>query len=358
MNIKGIDISSWQAGIDLTKAKNEGYEYCIVKATQGTWYINPEMINQYNGVLAADLKVGFYHYYEGGGEAEAKYFIDTIKNCSAKLKPVIDIEATWTYTDVKAFIDYVEKTLGVECVIYCNKSYAKQLSKYGDLANKPLWLAYYWDYVNIPTEDKYQDHGFNKLVGLQWSDRLTVAGKNCDVNLFSEEFLTDKSYTPGPIETVTEVNTNTYTVKSGDTLSAIASKYNTTVEKLVSINNISNPNLINVGQVLKLIGEVYTSVKTYTVVAGDNLSSIASRFNTTVERICSLNGISNPNLIHPGQVLKLDGAVDNTVYHTVEHGEYLSLIANRYGVTVLSICQLNNISNPDLIYAGQRLRIK
>ena len=157
-----------------------------------------------------------------------------------------------------------------------------------------------------------------------------------------------------------EVNTNadTYTVKSGDTLSAIASKYNTTVDKLVSINGISNPNLISVGQVLKLKGELSTGNKTYTVVAGDNLSSIANRFNTTVERICSLNGISNPNLIYAGQVLKLDGAIDNSIYHTVEHGEYLSLIASRYGVTVISICKLNNISNPDLIYAGQKLKIK
>ena len=157
-----------------------------------------------------------------------------------------------------------------------------------------------------------------------------------------------------------EVNTNadTYTVKAGDTLSGIASKYNTTIDKLVSINGISNPNLISVGQVLKLKGEPSKGNKTYTVISGDNLSSIASRFGTTVERICNLNGISNPNLIHPGQVLKLDGAIDNSVYHTVEHGEYLSLIASRYGVTVISVCQLNNLSNPDLIYAGQRLRIK
>ena len=153
-------------------------------------------------------------------------------------------------------------------------------------------------------------------------------------------------------------NTDTYIVKAGDTLSGIASKYNTTVDKLVSINGISNPNLISVGQVLKLKGELSTGNKTYTVVAGDNLSSIANRFNTTVERICSLNGISNPNLIYAGQVLKLDGAIDNSIYHTVEHGEYLSLIASRYGVTVISICKLNNISNPDLIYSGQKLRIK
>ena len=360
MDIRGIDISSWQQGIDLNKTKNEGYEYCIIKATESTNYINPEMDTQVTGAIAAGFKFGFYHFYRNAGIDEAKYFVNTIKKYkdAMSIKPVIDIEADWNYTGVKAFIDYVEECLNIECVIYCNKSYAKELSKYKELAEKPLWLAYYWDYINIPTEDKYQDHGFKKLIGLQWSDRLTVAGKNCDVNLFSEEFLIDKSYTPGPTETIAEVTTNTYIVKSGDTLSTIASKFNTTVEELASINGISNPNLINAGQVLKIKGEASTSIKTYTVVAGDNLSSIANRFNTTVESICRLNNISNANLIHPGQVLKLDGAVDNGVYYTVKAGDNLSSIAATHGTTWQAIANLNGLSNPNRIYPGQSLKIK
>ena len=360
MKIKGIDISSWQQGIDLTKAKNEGYEYCIIKATENTDYTNPEMDTQVSGAIAAGFKFGFYHFYRGKGIDEAKYFINTIKKYkdNMSIKPVIDVESNWSYTDVKEFIDYVEKELNTECVIYCNKSYAKELSKYKELAEKPLWLAYYWDYINIPTEDKYQDHGFNKLVGLQWSDRLTVAGKNCDVNLFSEEFLIDKSYTPGPTETGVAVNTDTYTVKSGDTLSAIASKFNTTVENLASINNIVNPNIINIGQVLKLKGEASTSVKTYTVVAGDNLSSIASRFNTTVAEICRLNNIANANLIYQGQVLKLTGAADTSINYTVKSGDTLSDIAAAHGTTWQAIAELNGLSNPNRIYPGQQLRIR
>ena len=191
-----------------------------------------------------------------------------------------------------------------ECVIYCNKSYAKELSKYNDLAQKPLWLAYYWDYVNIPPVEKYQDHGFTNLVGLQWSDRLIVAGKNCDVNLFSEEILIDKFCSHEQTETVTEVTT-TYTVKNGDTLSGIATK-----------------------------------------------------FGTTYQSLASINGIADPNTIYVGQVLKIDGNANNETYHTVASGEYLGLIANKYGVTVSQICSLNNISNPDMIYVGQNLRIR
>jgi len=94
----------------------------------------------------------------------------------------------------------------------------------------------------------------------------------------------------------------TYTVKSGDTLSRIAAKYGTTVAKLVEINGIKNPNLIHVGQVLRLPGG---AVK-YTVVAGDTLSRIAAKHGTTVAKLAADNGIKNPNLIHVGQVITIN----------------------------------------------------
>lgn len=156
------------------------------------------------------------------------------------------------------------------------------------------------------------------------------------------------------------VNTNadTYTVKAGDTLSAIASKYNTTVENLASINGISNPNLISIGKVLKLKVEPSKGNKTYTVVSGDNLSSIASRFGTTVDAICKLNNISHPNLIYPGQVLNLSGEIDNSIIYTVVNGDNLSSIAAKYGTTWQEISRINGLSDPNKIYPGQSLIIK
>jgi LysM repeat protein len=98
----------------------------------------------------------------------------------------------------------------------------------------------------------------------------------------------------------------------------------------------------------------------YTVVSGDTLSGIAARFGTTVDRLARDNGIKNPNLIFPGQVLKLPGsaAAPATVYHTVKKGDTLSGIANRYKTTVAKLVALNKIKNPDLIYANQKIRIK
>ena len=97
--------------------------------------------------------------------------------------------------------------------------------------------------------------------------------------------------------------TTTYTVRSGDSLSAIAAKFGTTVSALQSANNIHNANLIYPGQVLKVSGQATTS-NTYTVRSGDNLSTIASRLGTTVAHLQSVNGIRNANFIYSGQNLK------------------------------------------------------
>lgn len=96
---------------------------------------------------------------------------------------------------------------------------------------------------------------------------------------------------------------STYTVRAGDNLSAIASRFNTTVATLQSLNNIRNANLIYVGQVLK-IGRQATNTNVYTVRQGDTLSAIASRLGTTVSHLQSVNGIRNANLIYPNQTLK------------------------------------------------------
>lgn len=96
----------------------------------------------------------------------------------------------------------------------------------------------------------------------------------------------------------------TYTVKAGDTLSKIAAAYGTTYQKLASYNGIANPNIINVGQIIKIPA---SGITTYTVKAGDSLWAIAdkklgdgSRYN----EIKQLNGLTS-NTIYAGQVLKI-----------------------------------------------------
>lgn len=151
----------------------------------------------------------------------------------------------------------------------------------------------------------------------------------------------------------------TYTVKVGDNLSAIAEEFGYNYQDLAKWSNIPDANCISIGQIIRFsapAAENASSKNIYTVQSGDNLSSIAAKFNTTVSNICSLNNISNPNLIYAGQVLKINGA--DSVSYTVIAGDNLSAIASKFNTTVSNICNLNNISNSNLIYPGQVLKIK
>ena len=102
-----------------------------------------------------------------------------------------------------------------------------------------------------------------------------------------------------------------YRVVGGDTLSGIAERFGTTVGSLASANHINNPNMIVAGQVLSIPGSSGSATPagsaSYTVVRGDTLSAIAARFATSTSALASANGITNPNLIYVGEVLKLNG---------------------------------------------------
>lgn len=99
----------------------------------------------------------------------------------------------------------------------------------------------------------------------------------------------------------------TYTVSRGDTLSAIARRHSTTVEALASANNIANPNLILIGQQLRIGSAaavpVAGSSTEYRVVSGDNLSRIAKRFGTSIAAVAEANGLKNRNVIRVGATL-------------------------------------------------------
>lgn len=129
--------------------------------------------------------------------------------------------------------------------------------------------------------------------------RVLLAGINSWINKADVEII---SVSSAPIQAPA---TSTYTVRSGDTLSSIADKFGTSYQTLASLNGISNPNLIYVGQVLRVNGSASTGSVYYTVRVGDNLSAIASRYGTSYQSIAALNGLANPNLIYAGQTLKI-----------------------------------------------------
>lgn len=156
---------------------------------------------------------------------------------------------------------------------------------------------------------------------------------------------------------------NTYTVKAGDSLWSIANKYGITVNELKALNALTSNNL-QVGQILTVPGAGTPSQptpggNTYTVKNGDSLWSIAQKYNTTVNTLKSLNGLTS-NDLQIGQTLKLPGDIGETPVesntYTVKAGDSLWSIANRYGITVNELKALNNLTSDNLTI-GQALRV-
>jgi LysM repeat protein len=154
---------------------------------------------------------------------------------------------------------------------------------------------------------------------------------------------------------------NTYIIARGDTLKMLATRFNTSVEYLVSLNpDITNVNVIYEGQrlVVPATGNPTpppVSSHMYIIQRGDTLKKMATWTNTTVDAILQVNPqINNPNLIYVGQIINLPGTVNSYV---IQRGDTLKKIASRFGTTVESLTILNGLSNPNKIYTGQLLRL-
>jgi LysM repeat protein len=161
----------------------------------------------------------------------------------------------------------------------------------------------------------------------------------------------------------------THTVAAGENLYRIGLKYGMSWVVLAQYNHLPNANRIYVGQVLQIPGgqpppsqpppqaPEYTS---YVVKPGDNLFRIGLAYGVSWVDIAAANGIVNPNVIYPGQVLKIPTNSPGQapqLTHTVQRGETLFRISLRYGVSWIAIAQANNISSPYVIYPGQTLII-
>lgn len=164
-----------------------------------------------------------------------------------------------------------------------------------------------------------------------------------------------------PTKEIYEEEENIYIVKKGDSLYSIANKYNTTVEELKRINNLTS-NILSIGQVLKLPSDKANNVEkeentiSYTVQKGDSLYSIARKYDTTIDRIKDLNNLTT-NLLSIGQVLLIPTDTNLETTYTVKKGDSLYSIAKKYNTTVDRLKQLNNLTS-NLLSIGQILIVR
>ena len=158
----------------------------------------------------------------------------------------------------------------------------------------------------------------------------------------------------------------TYTVKAGDTLYGISNQFGVSVVELARLNNV-DANTLKVGQVLQIPGTLGTNPDNmfmYTVKKGDSLYSIARAYNTSVNDIISLNNLKSTSL-SIGQVIRIpekytppdDMMIPTYVNYTVKKGDSLYSIAKKYNTTVDAIVKDNNLKNTNLSL-GQNLKIR
>lgn len=171
-----------------------------------------------------------------------------------------------------------------------------------------LWQTYAWSGGNLhPETHLYQYRNGQDINGAV--DFCRALKDN-----YGQASAVGSVNVPKPTPTTPASPTGTYTVVKGDTLSSIAAKYGTSYQELARINGIADPNVIYPGQVLRLSGGSTAKPTpapaggSYTVVSGDTLSGIAQRYNTNWQTLQQLNGLADPNKIYPGQKLKVPGA--------------------------------------------------
>ena len=262
-----------------------------------------------------------------------------------------------------AFLQRLQEVTGKEVIVYSDEYNANNTFNIS-VAYYALWVAQYE--VEKPTVD----NNWQFWEGWQYTDQGEVSGISTYVDrdkFTSNIFLSDISEVPTIPDTPEENETyQSIIIPRGATLSELAIEYNTTIARLVELNNISNPNLIYAGETLVIPIASQESnangVKTipYIVQSGDTLSKIAREFDTTVEILASINNISNVNLIFTGELLYVPTSNANDMSHTlyvVKRGDTLWGISRRFGVSISKIVMLNRISNPNLIYPGNVLRI-
>lgn len=256
--IKLIDVSVHQGNIDFKRVKAAGIVGVIIRAGYGKNNIDKRFKENIRHALAAGLKVGIYWfsyaYTTEMARKEAEYCLQAIKGYNVTLPVFFDWEYdSMSYAQkngVKPTKNLITQMYGTFCKTikkagykagyYDNPDYLKNHVNQDELKGYYFWLAHYTSKRSMVCDI------------WQYSDKGRVDGINGAVDM-NELINTKLIEEPRPAKKEpTTTAATTYKVKKGDTLSSIAKKYNTTVQKLVELNNIKNPDLIYTDQVLKV----------------------------------------------------------------------------------------------------------
>ncbi|WP_338230757.1 GH25 family lysozyme [Lactiplantibacillus paraxiangfangensis] len=341
MALQGIDIASYQTGMDVGDIAGD---FVIVKATEGTNYVNPAYSGHAKQTLAADKKLGVYHFASvGDAKKQAEYFLKKAGNYVGKVMLVLDFEGPAVAQGVgwaKAWLDYVYAETGVRPVIYMGLADENRLDWSPVVkANYGLWVAQYNNYNPVKGFNPRSLYGslkhWKSAAIFQYASvgRLPGWTGNLDLDVFygsksdwdqyanTSKVVSEAEPKPNTSAPSWVKEKKTYTLKTAVKLRTGASTSAKVIGTLAAGQTVKTDRAIIKGgyrwarqprstgygyMATGPVGDTLAYVKSgvahtyYTVVSGDSLWAIAQRYATTVAKLCSLNGISQNHVIHPG----------------------------------------------------------
>ena len=331
MREKLIDVSTWNGNIDWNKVYKSGVRYAMIRSSFGIEnpnQVDNKFVRNITNAQRAGVKCGIYHYSYAKSATEAKkeadFCLKTIKNYKIDLPVAFDIEDSSqthlgkdTLTSIViAFCDRI-KSADYRPMLYCNPNWLCNYLHKDKLINKyDIWLAN-WG-VSAPS--------YNCAIW-QYSESGSVPGVSgsVDMNWIFKDYTSTKPATTKPVTKPSNVKKTDYSVK-------VTAQAGLNVRKGAGTNY-----------------SIITALKCGTVVTVSKVSGNWGYVGKYGGWIC---------LDYTAKVGTTSTVKSDKVYYTVKSGDTLSYIAYRYNTTVDKLVSLNNIKNRDLIYVGQKIRVK
>ena len=364
MGKQGIDISKWQGSVDFNKVKADGIQFCIFREGYRR-AIDGQFIEYVKGAKAAGIPIlGVYHFIYVDGATIA----ENANACIANMKAAgLDPTNTWIFADLeydtwtkagvkvtkalctqytKEFLDTLKAAGCKKLGIYSNLDYYKNYYDWAQLSEyrKNLWLA---DYTGGPDVE---------CVIQQTGSTGKVSGINGNVDmdtLYEESMLSsdeDKSDGDAPAtgaKTVDEI--------AKEVINGLWGNGDDRKQRLTAAG-------YDYSVVQNRVNEILGGGNTTPTKSIDELAQevLAGKWGNGDARKTALTNAGYDYAKVQARVNELCGgtSASSAVYYTVKKGDTLSKIASEYGTTVSQIVKWNNIPNPNLIYVGQKFRVK
>ncbi len=331
MKEKLIDVSTWNGNIDWNKVYKSGVRYAMIRSSFGVEnpnQVDNKFVRNITNAQRAGVKCGVYHYSYAqsvsAAKQEAEFCLKTIKGYKLDLPVAFDIEdgsqthlGKDTLTNIViAFCDKI-KSAGYRPMLYCNPNWLCNYLHKDKLINKyDIWLAN-WG-VSAPSYD---------CAIWQYSESGSVPGVSgsVDMNWIYKDYTSTKPATTKPVTKPSNVKKTDYSVK-------------VTVQAGLNVRKGAGTNY-----------NIITALKCGTVVTVSKVSGNWGYVGKYGGWIC---------LDYTAKVGTTSTVKSDKVYYTVKSGDTLSYIAYKYNTSVDKLVSLNNIKNRDLIYVGQKIRVK